>query len=100
MLALKRADATALAPHCRNRVSEYDRIEENARAILAEAPCFSVRDLSVDGKDIMALGVPKGPAVGILLAHLLDLVMAEKIENEREALLCESKRYIAEKSEL
>jgi tRNA nucleotidyltransferase (CCA-adding enzyme) len=98
MLALKRADISAQAPLCRDRLSECDRIEEKAREILSETPCFSVRDLCVDGKDIMALGVPKGPLVGACLAHLLDLVMAEKAENRREVLLFECERFFAEKS--
>ncbi len=97
MLALKRADTAAQAPSCHARLAELNRIEEVARALLSEPPCFSVRDLSLNGKDIMALGVPKGRTVGLVLEHLLDLVMAEKIENERELLLLEAKRFLDEK---
>lgn len=98
MLALKRADTAALSASCRARLAEYDRIEERARTLLQEAPCFSARDLAIGGEDIMALGVPKGPTVGEVLTHLLDLVMAENLKNEREALLLESKRFFAEKN--
>ena len=88
----------ALASTDWGRLSEYDQIEAKAREILAERPCFSVRDLALNGDDIIALGVSNGPTVGKALAHLLDLVMAEKLENEREALLDESRRFLAEKS--
>lgn len=97
LLALQRADTASLAPHCRDRLNEYDRIEQQIREILFEKPCLSVRDLCVNGRDIMALGIPKGPQIGACLAHLLDLVMAEKIKNEREALQKEIRRYFAVK---
>lgn len=97
MLALKRADTLSQAPSCHSRLAEFDCIEEKLRALLDEPPCFSVRDLSLHGQDVMALGIPKGPLVGEVLAHLLDLVMAEKLPNEREALLAESACFIAEK---
>ncbi len=56
--------------------------------LLAEpAPCFSVRSLAVNGRDILALGVEKGPAVGRILEGLLTSVLEGETPNEREALL-------------
>ena len=98
MLALKRADTLALASSCHERLKEYDRIEESVRLILEEKPCLSVRDLALNGDDLMALGIPKGPNIGIVLSHLLDLVMAERLPNEHEALLAESRRFFFEKN--
>jgi len=71
--------------------------EEAARALVAstlhEKVAFRVTDLKVNGNDIMqVLGIPEGRAVGNILEELLALVVDGTLENEREALLNESRR--------
>ncbi len=55
-------------------------------ALLAEKPCFTLKDLAVNGRDLMAAGL-KGKAVGETLQALLEAVMDGKVPNEKEALL-------------
>ena len=55
-------------------------------ALLAEQPCFTVKDLAINGHDLMAAGF-RGKAVGDTLQRLLEDVMDGKTENTREALL-------------
>jgi tRNA nucleotidyltransferase (CCA-adding enzyme) len=60
------------------------RIED----LLAQSPALRVRDLAIDGRDVMqALGVPPGPAIGWILAALLEEVTERPEHNEREWLL-------------
>ena len=66
-------------------IDEWEKLL--AEALAGPAPCFSVKSLAVDGRDIMALGVPEGPAVGRVLARLLELVLDGEAENSRQALL-------------
>ena len=47
----------------------------------------TVRDLAVDGNDVMACGVPAGPPVGKALARLTEEVIEGRLPNERETLL-------------
>ena len=47
---------------------------------------FSLKDLAVNGNDIMALGIPAGQKLGRILNVLVKLVTDGKIENERGAL--------------
>ena len=54
--------------------------------LLAEDACFSLKDLALNGHDLMALGY-EGKAIGDTLNRLLELVMDEQVENTREALL-------------
>ena len=56
--------------------------------LLAEQACFSLKDLALNGHDLMALGY-EGRAIGEALNRLLELVMDEQVENTREALLKE-----------
>ena len=51
------------------------------------APCFSVKSLAVNGRDILALGVEKGPAVGRILNELFAKVVDGTLPNRREELL-------------
>jgi hypothetical protein len=46
-----------------------------------------LRDLAVDGDDLLALGVPRGPEVGRALRALLELVVDEPAANTRDRLL-------------
>ena len=86
LLAVRRADTLALAPANHSRVETLDEIDALARSILAEAPCLTLRDLAVDGRDLMALGYA-GPALGRALRSLLDRVLEGSLPNAREDLL-------------
>ena len=55
--------------------------------VLAEKPCFTLKDLAVNGGDLLRAGVPQGRAVGQCLQALLEAVIDGKLPNEREALL-------------
>ena len=59
--------------------------------LLEENACLSLKDLAVNGNDMMALGIT-GKAIGAALKRLLELVIDEKLPNERNALLEEAKR--------
>lgn len=83
--------------HCSDRIATgYSTAErEKARlaertaaldALLAEQPCFTLKDLAVKGRDLTAAGF-KGKAVGEALQFLLEAVMDEKVPNEKTALL-------------
>lgn len=89
LLALKRADNLAQSPAYQARQQDYDRLEAMAAEILAQAQCFCLRDLAVNGNDLLAMGIPAGPQVGRILAALLEAVVSERLPNEREALLRE-----------
>ena len=70
-----------------NEAPPFDAIRDLLDTILREADCLHIRDLAVDGKDLMALGIPAGPQLGKLLECLLEQVQQETLPNEKEALL-------------
>lgn len=55
--------------------------------------CFSLKDLRINGSDVMALGVPQGKLVGDILNALLQEVISGKVPNDRDALLEMAKGY-------
>ena len=65
----------------------FDRVTAAAEALLAEGACIRAGQLAVNGRDLLAAGVPPGPAVGRALDALLAQVTEEYLPNERAALL-------------
>ena len=79
-------DLIATGTRTAEEAAYYDTVEAILNELLAEDQCFQIRDLAVNGNDLMALGL-KGRAIGQTLQHLLNLVIEEQIPNEKTALL-------------
>ena len=86
LFALHIADTCGQSAICAGRVQTYQEAGRVLDALLAADACFSLRDLAVNGSDLLALGL-RGRAVGAALQACLDAVMDERVANEREALL-------------
>ena len=86
LLAIQRVDLIATGTWTAEEWAYYDTVETVLNELLAEDHCFQIRDLAVNGNDLMALGL-KGRAIGQTLQHLLNLVIEEQIPNEKQALL-------------
>ncbi len=76
---------------------DVEALEDVLGDVLFDGICYSVKDMAINGRDLMALGV-KGKVVGECLKHLLSLLLAESIPNEREALLDAAKTHLAEQN--
>lgn len=86
LLEVIRADTLALAPAFHGRTTELDRLKAIAQEIIAAGQCFSLRDLAVNGNDLLALGL-RGREIGDTLRSLLDDVISGQCGNTREELL-------------
>lgn len=73
--------------------SHFEEIQTIIRELVAENSCLTLRDLAVNGHDLMALGL-SGSAIGDCLNNLLAQVLDEKIPNEKSALLAEVRRIL------
>ena len=75
---------TALQPE---RLADFAALSELAERLDADGVCCRVSQLAVNGRDLMAAGVPAGPGIRKVLEALLDGVIREEYPNERQALL-------------
>lgn len=94
LLQLQRADHLAQHPDFHHRLQQDDAVRRIAEEIIAGDQCFSLKDLAISGKDLLALGMPPGKELGTLLQTLLDRVIDGDLPNEKDALL----RYVKEQS--
>ena len=86
LLAVKRADAAACHPDYAWQTGTLDEVEAVLDTLLAQEKCFTLRDLAVNGHDLMALGL-RGQTIGRTLDALLERVAEGELPNEKAALL-------------
>ena len=86
LIAVKRADNLGQAPEFWGRQQELDEGEAILEKLLEEDACFSLKQMAVNGHDIIRLGIT-GPQIGQTLDALLDEIVNGTLPNEREALL-------------
>ena len=68
---------------------------QRARQLEADGVCCRVSQLAVNGRDLMAAGIPAGPALRRVLEALLDGVIRAEYPNEKLALLAAAQKIIA-----
>ena len=86
LLDLKKADNLAQSPEFLYRLDDIENLRQIAFKIIAENQCFSLANLAVNGRDMLALGL-KGREIGQALEDILQAVLDETISNDKEAIL-------------
>lgn len=87
LLDVARADSAAHAPEfIAPRLQALDEAEAEARRLEAAGFCRTVRQLRINGDDLIARGL-RGPEIGETLDGLLRDVIDGQLENDRSALL-------------
>ena len=87
ILDLKRGDTAGQNPVYFSRLEELERIETHAQKIIAEGNCFSLKQLAVNGNDLLKAGVSSGPLVGKILRFLLEAVINGQCANTKSELI-------------
>ena len=71
----------------------YEELYAIVQELVEENSCITLRDLAVDGHDLLELGI-SGKDIGTCLSALLARVLDEEIPNEKSALLAEVRRTL------
>ena len=91
LLQVKKADNKAQnLEFSSDRIKELSEIEILIDEVLQEDECFSLKDLAVNGKDLIGIGYKTGKELGNTLNKLLQLVIDGDCPNEKEKLLQEA----------
>jgi tRNA nucleotidyltransferase (CCA-adding enzyme) len=75
---------------CRALLYTWARVHDE----LVRRPPVTLGDLAVGGDDLLELGLPRGPLVGLMLDELLAQVLEAPEANEREELLGRARELI------
>ena len=87
LLELQKADMGSKGTGDPEEREVFGQVRQILDQIYQEDACLTLRDLAVDGADLIALGYAPGKALGACLQRLLDQVVDEILPNEKAALL-------------
>ena len=94
LFEIKRADVLAQSDYMRQEKLELiHRWQELYRRVREQNQCISLKDLAVNGSDLIHAGWKPGKELGMVLQKLLDLVLEEPRCNTAEILLAEAEKY-------
>ena len=71
----------------KERIQKITDIQMLLDDVLQEKECFTLKELAINGKDLIQCGVPEGKKIGIILNTLLTMVIDGEISNDRNSLL-------------
>ena len=87
LICLQEADMGSKGTGNPDEMLQFQQLRSILQEVLAEDACLSVKDLAINGSDLLREGFAPGKALGQCLQQLLELVQDETIKNERDALL-------------
>ena len=91
---LQEADILAHSPLGLKRLEHLEELKKIGAELRSSGAVFDIKDLEIDGNDIIGLGAPKGPEIGRILGFVFENYLEEKCPNKREDLLEEAKRIL------
>ena len=94
LFEMKKADTLSQSELCFERLGKLDTAFEHMKEIINKKECFSVKNLEINGHDLIDLGCPQSRKIGEILNKLLISVINGEIKNERDTLLSEAKELI------
>lgn len=82
------------------RTERIAKLRALRQEIAERGDCLEIRGLALGGAELLALGIPKGPALGACLRALLNAVLEEPARNEKTYLSAHATAWLeAQKKE-
>lgn len=86
LFALRFADAYGMTGEIPDQrvVSE---LRSRTETLLAQEHAFTLKDMKINGRDLISIGIPAGPQTGLILNELLETVLEDPEVNSKIRLL-------------
>lgn len=91
LLALQQADFCSKGTE--QETTHLQLIAQLLKEIEGEDACLSLKDLVLNGRDLISLGFTPGPEIRHCLEWLLNAVQEETLDNKKDALLTAARHY-------
>ncbi len=90
-----------IRPSHKSNTCRWELAEQEINKIIKTSSCWSLKQLDINGADLIAIGIPSSKNIAVILKRLLKLVIEEEIDNSKSILLTEALKYIeSDKNEL
>lgn len=97
LFEVREADCKGQNPKFLQQCLEENEIGKRVLAeILENESCFSLKDLQINGTDLIELGYESSPKLGKVLSQILNEVMDNKLPNDKTLLLDRAKELLDE----
>ncbi len=93
LLKVQKADILSQSNYKREeKLNQLTLAEVSYNQIISDNECFTLKDLAINGHDLIHLGITKGENIGKTLKNLLINVIDGNLKNEKEILILEAKK--------
>ncbi len=94
LMPVLKADILAKNPdNIPNDLTNVEKTQSVVADIIKNKPCISIKDLCIDGNDLIKLGF-KGKEIGEILKRILFLIIDGQLKNNQESVLTYIKKNI------
>ncbi len=88
LLLVRKADIQAQNPDYKEeRLLKVEGISSLLDKTLNEKECFSLKDLEINGSDLISMEYKEGKTIGLILNHILQKVIDGDLKNEKSILI-------------
>ena len=87
ILEIKKADNFATGNMSDELAQKFNDVRDMIEEIIANDACFSLKDLAINGRDLINEGITEGRDIGRILEAALDAVIDEQVPNKKGELL-------------
>ena len=95
LIDLRRADIWGQETlYDKEKMKDINDFADVLNQVLEEQQCFSLKDLAINGDDLIALGFVPGKELGEVLTGLLNSVTDDALPNDRKTLLKEAQKWL------
>ncbi len=100
LFEVNRADTSAKNPqHTKEKFDRIATARQLYREIIDKEECVSLKELQINGKDLITIGMKPGKKMGELLNSLLSEVLDNPSLNDRDTLLTITKQMLEKQNE-
>jgi len=88
LIEIRKADIQAQNPKfIEERFSKVGKLESLVKEIVEKQEAFQIKDLAINGNDLLSIGYKQGKEMGILLKELMEMVLEHPEANTKDILL-------------